>query len=121
MSGLLPNVRKSSILCCNVPSNVHYDIVQSLGFQVGELPIRYLGVPLLSKRHYIQDCKVLVDKVRKKVQDWKNKSLSFAGRLQLISSVLSSMQVYWASMFILPEHVFDDIEKLEKGFPLVWW
>ncbi|GKB44263.1 RNA-directed DNA polymerase, eukaryota, reverse transcriptase zinc-binding domain protein [Tanacetum coccineum] len=49
-----------------------------------------------------KDCKPLIEMIRKRIGDWRNKVLSFAGRLQLISSVLSSMQVYWASLFILP-------------------
>lgn len=86
-----------------------------MGFQTGTFPITYLGVPLLSNRLYINDCKVLVDKVRKKVQDWKHKCLSFRGRLQLISFLLNSMQIYWASMFILPGQIFKDIERVVKG------
>ncbi|GJV32919.1 RNA-directed DNA polymerase, eukaryota, reverse transcriptase zinc-binding domain protein [Tanacetum coccineum] len=42
--------------------------------------------------------------------------LSYAGRLQLIASILSSMQVYWASVFMLPKSVVNDINKLLKGF-----
>nr|GEU55460.1 reverse transcriptase zinc-binding domain-containing protein [Tanacetum cinerariifolium] len=38
-----------------------------------------------------------------KVSDWRNMMLSYAGRLQLIASILSSMEVYWASVFILPK------------------
>ncbi|GJX15655.1 hypothetical protein Tco_0216487 [Tanacetum coccineum] len=34
-----------------------------------------------------------------KLNDWKNKSLSYAGRAQLIASVLGSMQVYWGLYF----------------------
>ncbi|KAK1413813.1 hypothetical protein QVD17_29549 [Tagetes erecta] len=69
-----------------------------------------------NERLYSKDCKVLIDKVRKKVNDWKNKSLSFAGRQMLIKSVLSSMQVYWASVFLLPVNVIEDIERLLNGF-----
>ncbi|GKB94219.1 uncharacterized protein Tco_0980356 [Tanacetum coccineum] len=32
------------------------------------------------------DCKILVQKVKNKIDDWKNKSLSFAGRIQLVAS-----------------------------------
>ncbi|GKB51608.1 RNA-directed DNA polymerase, eukaryota, reverse transcriptase zinc-binding domain protein [Tanacetum coccineum] len=46
----------------------------------------------------------------------KNKALSFAGRLQLIKSVVSSIQVYWASTFILPKAVNAEIEQLMRGF-----
>ncbi|GKC52350.1 RNA-directed DNA polymerase, eukaryota, reverse transcriptase zinc-binding domain protein [Tanacetum coccineum] len=71
-------------------------ILEVLPFQTSRLPVKYLGIPLLSKNG-ISDCKVLVDKVRNKVNDWKYKTLSYAGRLQLITSVLSAMQTYWAS------------------------
>ncbi|GKA24834.1 putative reverse transcriptase domain, reverse transcriptase zinc-binding domain protein, partial [Tanacetum coccineum] len=36
------------------------------------------------------------------MEDWKNKSLSIAGRLQLIASVIGSIHVYWALVFIIP-------------------
>ncbi|GKC90097.1 hypothetical protein Tco_1150746 [Tanacetum coccineum] len=34
------------------------------------------------------DCKVLVEKAQNKIGDWKNKSLSYAGRLQLCKSLI---------------------------------
>ncbi|GJS58909.1 RNA-directed DNA polymerase, eukaryota, reverse transcriptase zinc-binding domain protein [Tanacetum coccineum] len=42
--------------------------------------------------------------------------LIYAGRLQLIASVLSSIHVYWASVFMLPKIVINDIDKIMKGF-----
>ncbi|GJV77011.1 hypothetical protein Tco_1508595 [Tanacetum coccineum] len=57
-------------------------------FAIGKLPARYLGVPLITKKISSIDCKPLIDKVRNRVLDWRNKSLSYSGRLQLISSVL---------------------------------
>ncbi|GJW90666.1 RNA-directed DNA polymerase, eukaryota, reverse transcriptase zinc-binding domain protein [Tanacetum coccineum] len=67
-------------------------------------------------QNFGKNCKGLIDKVKIKVNDWKNKLLSYVGRLQLIASILSSMQVYWASVFILPKYVVKDINKLLKGF-----
>ncbi|GKA98534.1 RNA-directed DNA polymerase, eukaryota, reverse transcriptase zinc-binding domain protein, partial [Tanacetum coccineum] len=66
----------------------------------------------------IANCKVLVEKVKKRIFDWRNKSLSFAGKLQLVASVLSSLHVYWASMFMLPVSICDSIDKLFKNF--IW-
>ncbi|GKG17101.1 hypothetical protein Tco_0362058, partial [Tanacetum coccineum] len=63
-----------------------------------------------------KDCKGLIDKVRNRILSWKNKNLSYAGRLQLVASVLESIQVYWATVFLLPQAVIDDINKLLKGF-----
>ncbi|GKD28083.1 hypothetical protein Tco_1234297 [Tanacetum coccineum] len=82
----------------------------------GKLPVRYLGVPLLAKRLSVQDCKMLIDKVENKINYSSNKSLSYAGRIQLIASVLSSMQLYWASVYLLPNSMINDIDKLFKIF-----
>ncbi|GKD79290.1 hypothetical protein Tco_1341911 [Tanacetum coccineum] len=60
-------------------------------FAEGDLSVKYLGVPLISLRLFNKDCKVLVEKAKNRIGDWKNKSLSFAGRLQLCKSVISSV------------------------------
>ncbi|GJV01914.1 RNA-directed DNA polymerase, eukaryota, reverse transcriptase zinc-binding domain protein [Tanacetum coccineum] len=60
--------------------------------------------------------RVLIDAVKNRINDWRNKSLSFAGRLQLISSILSSLQVYWCSLFILPKLICETIDKMVKNF-----
>ncbi|GJR35154.1 RNA-directed DNA polymerase, eukaryota, reverse transcriptase zinc-binding domain protein [Tanacetum coccineum] len=73
-------------------------------------------VPLVSSRLLIRDCVELIDRVQTRIQDWKNKSLSAAGRLQLIRSVLGAMHIYWASVFILPSRVLLNIEQLMRGF-----
>nr|XP_043615865.1 uncharacterized protein LOC122587764 [Erigeron canadensis] len=59
----------------------------------GSLPVKYLGVPLVSTRLIYRDCKELIEKINNRVNNWKNKFLSFVGRLQLVQSVLSSMHV----------------------------
>ncbi|GKC27774.1 RNA-directed DNA polymerase, eukaryota, reverse transcriptase zinc-binding domain protein [Tanacetum coccineum] len=82
----------------------------------GLLPNISKRVPLITKKIVVAECKIFMDKVKNVVLDWKNKSLSYAGRLQLISSVLASMQVYWASVFLIPKTTVRDIEKVLKGF-----
>ncbi|GJU90235.1 hypothetical protein Tco_1302658 [Tanacetum coccineum] len=42
--------------------------------------------------------------------------LSYTGRLQLITTVLESIHVYWASVFLLPTSVIKDINRLLKAF-----
>ncbi|KAL0444549.1 UNVERIFIED_CONTAM: hypothetical protein Slati_2177600 [Sesamum latifolium] len=58
-------------------------------------------------------------------------NLSFAGRVQLIRSVLMALNVYWAMAFILPKGIIREVEKqlcsfLWKGssgggYPKVAW
>ena len=83
---------------------------------MGKLPVKYLGVSLITKRIGTKECKQLIDKVNNRVNEWKNKYLSYAGRLQLIASVLTSLHVYWAAVFLLPKAVIYEIDRVLKGF-----
>lgn len=47
---------------------------------------------------------------------WLSRHLSFAGRLQLINFVLSSIQVYRTSIFILPNGIIKTIEQKLNRF-----
>ncbi|GKC83476.1 RNA-directed DNA polymerase, eukaryota, reverse transcriptase zinc-binding domain protein [Tanacetum coccineum] len=113
VSGLVSNMGKSTMFFGNVKEHVKQEILSILPFKVGTLPVTF---PLVSKQIGLNECKCLMEKVRVKVHCWKNKMLTYAGRLQLISSVLSSIHVYWAFVFILPKMIVKEIDKLLKGF-----
>ncbi|GJV99694.1 putative RNA-directed DNA polymerase [Tanacetum coccineum] len=106
-SGLVPIITKSTTFFCNVPNAIKASILNSMPFVEGVLPVRYLGVPLISSRLLYYDCIILVETLESRVNDWRNKFVSLAGRLQLIQSVLSSMHIYWASVFILPTRIHE--------------
>ncbi|XP_021996242.2 uncharacterized protein LOC110893442 [Helianthus annuus] len=116
MSGLVPSMTKSTVFYGNVSNLVRESIRTIIPFDEGILPVRYLGVPLISTRLTYNDCKRLVENMESRITDWKSKSLSFAGRVQLVRSVLSSMHVYWASMFILPKRIVKDLEDRMRRF-----
>ncbi|GJV46442.1 putative RNA-directed DNA polymerase [Tanacetum coccineum] len=59
--------------------------------------------------------------LKSRVNDWRNKFLSLAGRLQLIRSILSSMHIYLASVFILLSRIVHDLEQLMRGFLWCQW
>ncbi|GJW71500.1 RNA-directed DNA polymerase, eukaryota, reverse transcriptase zinc-binding domain protein [Tanacetum coccineum] len=62
ISGLFPNIGKSTIFFGSVPVNIQSEILKILPFQVGSLPMKYLGVPLIAKKLGINDCKSLVNR-----------------------------------------------------------
>ncbi|GJW54813.1 RNA-directed DNA polymerase, eukaryota, reverse transcriptase zinc-binding domain protein [Tanacetum coccineum] len=115
-SGLKPNMQKSTMFFGGLSVPEQENLLQIIPFSIGRLPVRYLGVPLVTKQISVKDCKPLTEKVKVKVQDWRNRSLSYAGRLQLIASILSSMQIYWASVFLLPRTIIKEINELLKAF-----
>ncbi|GKC16679.1 putative reverse transcriptase domain, reverse transcriptase zinc-binding domain protein [Tanacetum coccineum] len=93
-SGLTPSLPKSTAYFCNVLNHTKLSIFNILPFEEGHLSVKYLGVPLISSRLIYWDCRKLIEKVQNHINDWKNKSLSAAGRLQLVQSVIGSLHVY---------------------------
>ena len=78
--------------------------------------MRCLGLPLLSSRLSIADCRPLLLKIDKRISGWEGLALSYAGRVQIIKSVLMSVSLYWTSAFILPQKVTYEIEKRMQNF-----
>lgn len=69
LSGLKVNMQKSTIFFGGLSKPEQESIVQVLPFTIGKLPVRYLGVPMITKKLSISDCKPLIEKVRSRVQD----------------------------------------------------
>ncbi|GKC25229.1 RNA-directed DNA polymerase, eukaryota, reverse transcriptase zinc-binding domain protein [Tanacetum coccineum] len=115
-SWLLPNNSKSTMFFGSLNKDEKNAILSVLPFATGKLPVRYLGVPLIAKRLSVKDCGCLLDKIKRKVKNWKNRSLSYADRLQLIAAVLESIHVYWASVFLIPTTIINEINSLLKWF-----
>lgn len=91
--------------------------IQSIsGIRIGKLPVRYLGVPLVTRKLSETDCQPLVDKIQAMVRHWSANSLSFAGRLQRIRAVLFSISNYWCRQLILPKSVLQRINQLCSRF-----
>jgi hypothetical protein len=59
-----------------------------------------------------------MDKVNSKIEGWKAKSLSQAGRLTLIKAVATAIPSYAMSTFILPANF---CQKLDQSFKKFWW
>ncbi|KAL2228517.1 UNVERIFIED_CONTAM: hypothetical protein Sindi_1831400 [Sesamum indicum] len=113
--GLRLNVQKSHVIISRSAQGWKDQILTIMGFQEGQLPMRYLGLPLLSSRLSISDCQPHLLKIDARINGWEGISLSYAGRIQIIKSVLLAMSIYWASAFILPKAI-NQIEKRLRTF-----
>ena len=118
ISGLTINQDKSLVFLSGVKEDLRTAIVNCLEFKQGTLPVNYLGVPMISSRLTHQNCLQLVERIISRIKLWTSASLTYAGRLQLIKSTLFSMQVYWSSMFILPNSI---IRKIESSLAAFLW
>jgi hypothetical protein len=116
ISGLNIILAKSSLYLSGIDGRMRSNIIEHKGLQETMLPVKYLGVPLLSSRLTHKDCIPLLERIKTRIKMWTSSSLIYAGWLQLIKSVLFSIQVYWSSIFILPCVTITKIERILAAF-----
>ncbi|KAL6205681.1 hypothetical protein ACLB2K_022935 [Fragaria x ananassa] len=87
-------------------------ITRWLDIPVGKLPFTYLGVPIFigrPKRRYFQG---LADRVKSRFSQWRGSSLSMAGRVVLVNSVITSMLSHSFFVYSWPQTVLSDLRRL---------
>lgn len=63
------------------------------GFKDDKVPLKYLSMRVSSKKLTVDDCQYLIDKVVSGIRTWGSRTISYAGRAQLVNSVLLSLHV----------------------------
>ncbi|XP_047251450.1 uncharacterized protein LOC124886623 [Capsicum annuum] len=114
--GLKANMSKSQVYFGGVEITVQQSIMQILEYEKGDLPFKYLGMPFSSKKLTISQCMPLVNKITTKITTWMEKSLSYAGRVQLIKAVLFGIQAYSAQLCLLPKKIMKMIEAACRSY-----
>ncbi|CAL1413095.1 unnamed protein product [Linum trigynum] len=94
LSGIKSNPSKCEIYFGGEAIKYKSNALLLSGFKEGELPVRYLGLPLMSGKLSSTEVDILVDKFTKRVKSWRAKKLTYVGRLQLINSVLLGVVQY---------------------------
>ncbi|KAK8682637.1 hypothetical protein V6N13_055021 [Hibiscus sabdariffa] len=82
--GLKLNVAKTEIFICGLSERKMVEIQSTTGSKWGHLPVRCLGVPLVTRRLSVRDCNSRIEKISVKLNSWSSRKLSYGGRLQLI-------------------------------------
>ncbi|KAG7533623.1 Ribonuclease H domain [Arabidopsis thaliana x Arabidopsis arenosa] len=116
-SGQKVSLEKSKIFFSN---NVSRDLERLISEESGikstkELG-KYLGMPVLQKRINKETFGEVLARVSSRLAGWKGGSLSFAGRLTLTKSVLSSIPVHTMSVISLPKSVLEGLDKVSRSF-----
>ena len=115
VTGLKVNVVKSEMAPIGEVNNVHV-LAEILGCRVGALPMTYLGMLLGASHKSPSIWNPILEKVNRKLAAWKKLYLLKGGRLTLLKSTLSSLPTYFLSLFTIPTHVANKIEKLQRDF-----
>ncbi|GAU23029.1 hypothetical protein TSUD_336770 [Trifolium subterraneum] len=78
----------------------------------------YLGLPSMIGRRKKEVFAYLKDRVWKRINSWRGRALSKAGKEIMIKSVLQAIPSYVMSIYLLPESTIKDIERMLNSY---WW
>ncbi|GFZ13032.1 hypothetical protein Acr_23g0014170 [Actinidia rufa] len=131
-SGLKISLSKSSLYTAGISPGDLETIKGITGFPQGAFPFKYLGIPVAASRLTITQFSPLIDKISDYISAWAGASLSYAGRAELIKSVLHGVECYWLSILPIPVGVREKVNQLCRNFlwsgkatvnkkPLVAW
>jgi len=110
------NPSKSSIFFRVVSLSHKLSILHTTGFHEGCFTFTYLGVPLGPYRLLASQFSPLLHSLELSIQGWIGKHLIFAGRLELLRSVLYGKVQFWLNIFPLQEIVIRQISSIYRNF-----
>ncbi|GJW03796.1 reverse transcriptase domain, reverse transcriptase zinc-binding domain protein [Tanacetum coccineum] len=88
VSGLRVNFNKSKLYGIGVNEMELADMARRMGCGVREFPFMYLRLPIGENMSRLNAWNPVVEKFKKRLADWKAKTMSFGGRLTLVKLVL---------------------------------
>ncbi|GKE07647.1 reverse transcriptase, partial [Tanacetum coccineum] len=118
-SGQVINYEKSKIsFSTNVDPSTRTRIIESLEVHEVANQSKYLGLPSIIGRSKKLVFQAILDKIKKKLSGWKEKTLSIGGNEVLIKSVAQAIPMYVMNIFLLLDTLINDIH---KALNLFWW
>ncbi|CAI8606239.1 unnamed protein product [Vicia faba] len=91
-------------------------ICAETGFTQGSLPFKYFKVPLASRKITVHRCRPLIEKILKRIKHWTSRLLSYAGRMQLIRSIIFFWQISGCNCFCCHRKWFTKLKQYAGAF-----
>ena len=108
-SGLRINFSENCFGTIGMSESWKEDAARYLHCRVLVIPFLYLGLPIGTNPRRSDTWDPIVKKCERKLAKWKQKLLSFGGRVTLIKSVLNSIPIYFLSFFRAPNKILDKL------------
>nr|GEV50644.1 RNA-directed DNA polymerase, eukaryota [Tanacetum cinerariifolium] len=92
--GLSLNLKKSQLLGVGIHDSTVSLVADMIGCSVLRTPFKYLGIPVGGNMNSIKAWDDIINKIKKRLSNWKLNTLFIGGRLTLLKSVLGSTPLY---------------------------
>ncbi|GJY66487.1 RNA-directed DNA polymerase, eukaryota, reverse transcriptase zinc-binding domain protein [Tanacetum coccineum] len=115
-SGLKINLHKSKLTGIGVSKEDTEFAASIVGCSTCSFPFHYLGAKVGVSMSRIISWKEVIDKISCRLSKWKTKTLFIGGRLTLLKSVLTSLPLYYMSIYKTPVAVIKALEAIRRNF-----
>jgi hypothetical protein len=111
------NANKTAIFFSrNTPTTDKEQIQEVAGIPTNQRYDTYLGLPALVGKSRMSAFRGITERIWKRLQDWKLKFLSQAGKEILLKAVVQAIPTYCMSVFMLPKALCSEINSLMAKF-----
>jgi hypothetical protein len=118
-SGQEINLAKSEVFFSrNISKEAQEDLSRIMGVRHVLGTGNYLGLPSLIGRKKKETFSYIKDRIWKRINSWRGRALSKAGKEVMIKSVLQAIPSYVMSIYLLPDSTVKEIERMINSF---WW
>lgn len=114
LSGLKINFHKTEVYVFGFSQEEKEAMANMLNCKLGELPMKYLGIPISDNG--VSAFSDIYNKMRKRLDPWKGKSLSSGGRLTLTDTCLSSLPTYLMGFYKIPASGHEKMDSIRSNF-----
>ncbi|WJX66076.1 hypothetical protein P8452_50669 [Trifolium repens] len=115
-SGLKVNFWKSCVIGVNVSEDFLGMASQFLNCRVGAIPFKYLGLSVGANPRKMSTWEPMIAKIQGRLGSWRNKYVSFGGRIVLINSVLNAIPIFYLSYMKMPMSVWRKLVSIQRKF-----
>ncbi|CAJ2667453.1 unnamed protein product [Trifolium pratense] len=118
-SGQEINLSKSEVFFSrNISPAAQEDLSNLMGVRHVLGTCTYLGMPSMVGRSKKATFAYIKDRIWRKINSWRSRHLSKAGKEVMIKSVLQAIPSYVMSIYIIPDTTMNEIERMLNSF---WW
>jgi hypothetical protein len=118
-SGQEINMTKSEVFFSrNISMAAQEDLSRIMGVRHVPGTGNYLGLPSMIGRKKKETFAYVKDQIWKRINSWRGRALSKAGKEVMIKSVLQAIPSYVMSVYFLPDSTIKEMERMINSF---WW
>lgn len=116
LTGLKINFHESEVYVFGAQQREKERLANMLNCVLGELPLKYLGVPVSDRHLNMGAFSPILQKMLKRLDPWRGKHLTSGGRQILTNTCLSSIPLYCMRFYWLHEGVYKKMDSIRANF-----